>query len=66
MISSRAHHYGPAGNVTEYETGTMWGEMQFLGLEETRTATIQAQVFCEIASLRPGMIQEVSSSLRKR
>jgi CRP-like cAMP-binding protein len=47
------------GHKTDFDPGTFWGELQFLGLEEERTLTVKATIFCEVASLAPRDIQDI-------
>lgn len=54
---------------SEFEVGSFFGELQFLGLEEKRTLTITAVTFSEIAAIAPEAIQAVllaNADLRQR
>jgi hypothetical protein len=48
--------------VTEFDPGTFWGELQFLGLVEDRQLTVMATSYCEIASLEPLGIADILNS----
>eukprot|EP01048_Picozoa_sp_COSAG05_P010477 COSAG05_NODE_925_length_6575_cov_68.709320_2_plen_893_part_00 len=55
--------------VSEFDVGTFWGELQFLGLQEERTMSVMATGFCEIASLAPDDISDIllmNDGLRQR
>jgi CRP-like cAMP-binding protein len=55
--------------VIEYPTGSIFGELEFLGLTEMRPSTIRAKTYCEISSLHPHDIEPIifkSPALRKR
>ena len=45
--------------VIEYPTGSIFGELEFLGMTHNRPTTIRAKSYCELASLHPGDIELV-------
>jgi hypothetical protein len=69
LILSKGVAKSVGDDETEFETGAFWGELQFLGLETTRTLTVQARLFCEVAVLAPNDIEHVldgADALRHR
>eukprot|EP01052_Picozoa_sp_SAG31_P002277 SAG31_NODE_79_length_27235_cov_6.268868_6_plen_782_part_00 len=53
----------------QHEVGTFFGELQFLGVNEQRTDTIEAKVYCEVATLHPediGAVLTAHPFLRER
>lgn len=41
-----------AGIVTEYQSGSFFGEMEFLGLQETSRITVEAITYCDLYGLK--------------
>eukprot|EP01048_Picozoa_sp_COSAG05_P015196 COSAG05_NODE_1805_length_4045_cov_24.194015_2_plen_222_part_00 len=52
-------HVHGAEFVVDYERGSFFGELEFLGLSAERSTTVNAKSFCEIATLHPKDIKHV-------
>ena len=57
--AARSEALGEDARVAQYDVGTFWGEMQFLGLEKQRTVTVVSVAYCEIASLSPNCVDKL-------
>jgi hypothetical protein len=42
--------------VMEFDRGSFFGELEFLGLSVARSTTVQAKTFCEVATIHPKAI----------
>lgn len=55
--------------VIEYPTGSIFGELEFLGLTEMRPTTIRAKTYSELSSLHPHDVEPIidqSPALKRR
>jgi hypothetical protein len=48
--------------VAEFDRGSFFGELEFLGLSVERSTTVQAKSFCEVATIHPKAIDSYQLS----
>ena len=59
LSSQSGLHLSGVDVCVEYDRGTFFGELEFLGISTERSTTVQAKVYCEVATIHPKDIQSV-------